>query len=72
MRYSREAVKKKSPFRFDAFSYGKNSFVHRGIKIGMMLSRLAFLLALGAGMSLASQENMGTVVGIDLGTTYSW
>jgi len=45
--------------------------VHRGFKNGMMLSRLAFLLALGAGMSLASQENMGTVVGIDLGTTYS-
>ena len=44
----------------------------RFVKIAMMLKRLAFLLALGAGMSLASQENMGTVVGIDLGTTYSW
>ena len=53
-------------------SHEKNSIVHRGFKNGMMLSRLAFLLALGAGMSLASQENMGTVVGIDLGTTYSW
>jgi len=37
----------------------------------MMLNRLAFLLALGAGVALASQEDMGTVVGIDLGTTYS-
>ena len=57
---------------FDILSYEKNPFVLRRFKIGMMLSRLAFLLALGAGMSLASQENMGTVVGIDLGTTYSW
>ena len=63
---------RKSQHNFDILSYEKNSFVHRGFKIGMMLSRLAFLLALGAGMSLASQENMGTVVGIDLGTTYSW
>ena len=44
----------------------------RFVEIGMMLNRLTFLLALGAGVSLASQENMGTVVGIDLGTTYSW
>ena len=63
---------RESHHNFDILSYEKNSFVHRGLKNGMMLSRLAFLLALGAGMSLASQENMGTVVGIDLGTTYSW
>jgi hypothetical protein len=36
------------------------------------LAKLTFLLTVGAGIASAATEDMGTVIGIDLGTTYSW